>query len=111
VIVSWAVVHTTYALKYARLYYLGANGGIDFHDRDEPSYKDFAYLAFTVGMTFQVSDSEINARDIRATLLKQALLRSSPVCWRRHPRRDHQPPGGPVQVGLRSASAPARVWV
>jgi uncharacterized membrane protein len=74
VVVSWAVVHTTYALKYARLYYQGPNGGVDFHDRDEPSYKDFAYLAFTVGMTFQVSDTEINSRTIRATILHHALI-------------------------------------
>jgi uncharacterized membrane protein len=74
VVVSWGVVHTTYALKYARLYYRGPNGGVDFHDPTEPAYKDFAYLAFTVGMTFQVSDTEINAREIRATILKQALL-------------------------------------
>lgn len=74
VAVSWGVVHTTYALKYARQYYGGENGGIDFHDPAEPAYKDFAYLAFTVGMTFQVSDTEINAREIRATILKHALL-------------------------------------
>lgn len=74
VAVSWAVVHTVYALKYARLYYLGDNGGVDFHDHDEPAYKDFAYLAFTVGMTFQVSDTEINSRTIRATILHHALI-------------------------------------
>ena len=74
VAVSWGVVHTTYALKYARLYYGGKNGGVDFHDPVEPAYKDFAYLAFTIGMTFQVSDTEINARVIRASILKQALL-------------------------------------
>jgi uncharacterized membrane protein len=74
VALSWGVVHTTYALKYARLYYGGKNGGVDFHDPVEPAYKDFAYLAFTIGMTFQVSDTEINAREIRASILKQALL-------------------------------------
>jgi uncharacterized membrane protein len=74
VVASWAVVHTVYALKYARLYYAGENGGIDFHGDEPPTYKDFAYLAFTVGMTFQVSDTEINARVIRATLLRHALL-------------------------------------
>jgi len=74
VAVSWAVVHTVYALKYARLYYRGTNGGIDFHDRDEPAYKDFAYLAFTVGMTFQVSDTDISRQDIRATILRHMLL-------------------------------------
>jgi uncharacterized membrane protein len=74
VVVSWATVHTVYALKYARLYYAGQDGGIDFHGDHPPTYKDFAYLAFTVGMTFQVSDTEVNARVIRATVLRHALL-------------------------------------
>jgi uncharacterized membrane protein len=74
VVCSWAVVHTVFALKYARLYYDGADGGIDFHGDHPPTYVDFAYLAFTVGMTFQVSDTEINARVIRATVLRQSLL-------------------------------------
>jgi uncharacterized membrane protein len=74
VVCSWAVVHTVYALKYARLYYEGEDGGIDFHGDDPPTYVDFAYLAFTVGMTFQVSDTEINARVIRANVLRQSLL-------------------------------------
>ncbi|HZP31607.1 MAG TPA: DUF1345 domain-containing protein, partial [Acidimicrobiia bacterium] len=55
VAVSWAVVHTTYALRYAHLYYSTPPGGIDFkNDRDPPDYLDFAYVAATVGMTFQV---------------------------------------------------------
>jgi uncharacterized membrane protein len=74
VIASWAVVHTVYALKYARLYYVGRDGGIDFHGDHPPTYQDFAYLAFTVGMTFQVSDTEINSRVIRATVLRHSLL-------------------------------------
>ncbi len=71
---SWAVVHTVYALKYARLYYQGEVGGIDFHDDAPPTYTDFAYLAFTIGMTFQASDTEINSRVIRANVLRQSLL-------------------------------------
>jgi uncharacterized membrane protein len=75
VVVSWAVVHTTFTVKYARLYYSGPDGGIDFHDpAAKPTYQDFAYLAFTIGMTFQVSDTEINARLIRATVLRHALI-------------------------------------
>ena len=75
VVVSWAVVHTTFTVKYARLYYSGVDGGIDFHDpSSKATYQDFAYLAFTVGMTFQVSDTEINSREIRATVLRHALL-------------------------------------
>ena len=74
VVASWAVVHTVYALKYARLYYVGEDGGVDFHGDHPPTYQDFAYLAFTVGMTFQVSDPEINSREIRATVLRHSLL-------------------------------------
>ena len=76
VVVSWAVVHMTYMLRYARLFYGGTQGGLDFHQQpdDSPQYSDFAYLAFTVGMTFQVSDTEVNATVIRATILRHALL-------------------------------------
>ena len=74
VIVSWGVVHTSYLLKYARLYYSDPEGGIDFNDSSAPKYSDFAYLAFTVGMTFQVSDTDIKNKQIRATILKHALL-------------------------------------
>jgi uncharacterized membrane protein len=74
VVLSWALVHTLFALRYAHLYYDGTLGGIDFHDDEPPTYHDFAYLAFTVGMTYQVSDTEVNDRPIRATILRHALL-------------------------------------
>jgi uncharacterized membrane protein len=73
---SWSVVHTTYTLQYARLFYSGNAGGLNFHQRPEgqPQYSDFAYVALTVGMTFQVSDTEVNSTVMRATILRQALL-------------------------------------
>jgi uncharacterized membrane protein len=72
---SWFAVHTLFALKYARLYYAGQPGGIDFNQKDlPPRYLDFAYLAFTIGMTFQVSDTDLKTPAIRATALRQALL-------------------------------------
>jgi uncharacterized membrane protein len=74
VVLSWAVVHTVYAVRYARLYYTGPDGGANFHDEDKPSASDFAYLAFTVGMTFQVSDTELNNKVFRATVLRHSLL-------------------------------------
>jgi uncharacterized membrane protein len=74
VISSWAVVHTVFALRYARLYYTGPDGGADFHGDGPPTFADFAYLAFTVGMTFQVSDTELNSRAFRATALRHGLL-------------------------------------
>ena len=76
VIASWSVVHTTFTLRYARLYYTGEDGGIDFDEdsADGPQYSDFAYVAFTIGMTFQVSDTDLTAKLIRATALRHALL-------------------------------------
>ncbi|HXR42334.1 MAG TPA: DUF1345 domain-containing protein [Acidothermaceae bacterium] len=76
VVVSWSVVHTTFTLRYARLYYTGADGGIQFHsaDDDPPCYSDFAYVAFTIGMTFQVSDTNLTSAVMRATALRHALL-------------------------------------
>jgi uncharacterized membrane protein len=73
VAVSWGVVHTVFTLRYARLYYTGDDGGVEFQD-GPPAYVDFAYLAFTIGMTFQVSDTAIVVRDIRRTALQHALL-------------------------------------
>ncbi len=75
VVASWSLVHTLYALRYAHLYYGDVPGGVDFKNKDEPpAYLDFAYLAFTVGMTFQVSDTDIQSTMIRRTVLRQALL-------------------------------------
>jgi uncharacterized membrane protein len=61
-------------LRYARLYYTEPIGGVDFNADDKPSYTDFAYLAFTIGMTFQVSDTALSSRAIRSAALRHALL-------------------------------------
>jgi len=74
VALAWGVVHTNYTVRYARLYYTGEDGGIDFNEDQPPQYSDFAYVAFTVGMTFQVSDTNIKAKEIRATALRQGLI-------------------------------------
>ena len=74
VALSWAVVHTVFTLRYAHLYYDEPVGGIDYSDDSDPDYVDFAYVAFTVGMTFQVSDTDIAKRPIRRAILRHALL-------------------------------------
>ena len=74
VFLSWTLVHTVFTLKYARLYYTGAPGGIDFNESAPPQYSDFAYLSFTIGMTFQVSDTDLQTKDIRRTALRHAWL-------------------------------------
>jgi uncharacterized membrane protein len=72
---SWLLVHTVFMLRYAHLYYTPPTGGIDFKMRpEEPDYKDFAYTAFTIGMTFQVSDTDITSREMRRQVLRHALV-------------------------------------
>jgi uncharacterized membrane protein len=74
VVLSWAAVHTMFALRYARIYYAGTEGGIDFNEKAAPQYADFAYLAFTIGMTFQVSDTDLKTKPMRWTALRHALI-------------------------------------
>lgn len=72
-ILSWGLVNTVFALKYARMFYL-EDGGIDFKQSDRPAYSDFAYMAFTVGMSSAVSETEPASRRVRKTALGHALL-------------------------------------
>jgi uncharacterized membrane protein len=76
VALSWALVNTVYAFKYARLYYFDEPdvGGIDFKQEEPPSYSDFAYLAFTVGMSFAVSETEPTSSRTRKVALGHALF-------------------------------------
>jgi uncharacterized membrane protein len=74
-VISWTVVNTVFTLRYAHLYYMGATDGIDFEgDTTPPDYRDFAYLAFTIGMTYQVSDTTLRDRGIRRTVLGHAFI-------------------------------------
>ncbi len=74
VAVSWFLIHTLFTLRYASLYYDGTPGGVDFNQKEQPDYGDFAYLAFTLGMTYQVSDTSLNRREFRVTALRHALV-------------------------------------
>jgi uncharacterized membrane protein len=74
IVLAWSVVHTIYSLRYAKLYYEGTSGGVDFNAEGAPFYIDFAYLALTIGMTFQVSDTNLQTTNIRRTALRHALL-------------------------------------
>ncbi|MGH9127093.1 MAG: DUF1345 domain-containing protein [Acidimicrobiales bacterium] len=80
IVISWAMVHTLFTLRYTALYYTDG-GGVDFHLDDgkkdgegEPTYLDFAYLSFTIGMTYQVSDTDLTTKAFRRMALRQALL-------------------------------------
>lgn len=76
IVCSWLLVHTVFALRYAHVYYAEPEGGIDFKSKgsERPDYLDFAYTAFTVGMTFQVSDTDITRREMRRQVLGHALI-------------------------------------
>ena len=75
VITSWVLVQTVFTLRYAHAYYGVPVGGIDFNTKSEdPDYHDFAYLAFTIGMTFQVADTDITTNAMRRLILRHALL-------------------------------------
>ena len=80
VVLSWSVVHSMFTLRYAHQYYTAPIGGIEFpgdtdtpHDT-APDYRDFAYFAFTVGMSFAVSDTNVTTQQVRRIVLRHALV-------------------------------------
>jgi uncharacterized membrane protein len=80
VVLSWCLVHTLFALRYAHIYY-GAgqihgthHGGLEFPGDHLPDYMDFAYYSFVVGMTAQVSDVQVTSRRLRRVTLLHGLI-------------------------------------
>jgi uncharacterized membrane protein len=75
---SWAAVHTAFALHYAHDYYRGAKpGGLQFPSGDEhdhADYWDFVYFSFVIGMTAQVSDVGITDKTIRRTATVHGII-------------------------------------
>jgi len=74
VALSWLTVHTLFLVRYGDVYYRDPVGGIDFNDDEQPDYLDFAYLALTIGMTFQVSDTSLTSKAMRRVAIRHALL-------------------------------------
>lgn len=80
IVLGWLQIHTMFAILYAHLYYRDrdrdkqSDRGLTFPGESEPSYADFAYFSFVIGMTFQVSDVQITARTIRKTVLGHGLI-------------------------------------
>ena len=80
ILLSWTMVHTSFCFHYARLYYKPDEevdkpaNGLNFPKELHPDYLDFAYFSFVIGMTFQVSDVQINSRTIRRLALVHALI-------------------------------------
>jgi len=80
-ILSWSLVHTIFAVRYAHMYYADHEtqsgkyaGGLEFPDENKPDFVDFAYFSFVLGMTFQVSDISITSRKIRRMVLWHSLI-------------------------------------
>jgi uncharacterized membrane protein len=79
---SWTLVHTLFCIRYAHFYYLEAHtvdrknieGGLIFPSDDQPDYSDFAYFSFVIGMTCQVSDVQIAAKEMRRLALVHGLI-------------------------------------
>lgn len=71
---SWALIHTEYVLRYARMYYSDPVGGIDFNQEEDPEYTDFVYFAVGLGMTYQVSDTNITRNGFRRVVIAQTVL-------------------------------------
>jgi uncharacterized membrane protein len=84
VILSWVMIHTTYAIRYTHMYYnlmyeermtqKEHKGGLIFPNEEPPDYFDFAYFSFVIGMTWQVSDVQITSKRMRRIVLVHALL-------------------------------------
>jgi len=74
VAVGWLCVHTVYVLRYARVYYASPTPPIDFNQDEDPTFSDFAYFSFNLGMAYQVSDTNLKASDIRRVVLGHTLL-------------------------------------
>ena len=105
VALSWMLVQTLFTLRYAEMYYSTggkagtAVGGIDFNQDGPPQYTDIAYMAISLGMTYQVSDTDLSTRHPGGGAQAQPALLS---LWHRHPGHHHQPGGQPRQLAFAS---------
>ncbi|MEZ4596781.1 MAG: DUF1345 domain-containing protein [Chloroflexota bacterium] len=72
---SWATLHLLYATHYGFMYYASDEpGGIDFNGQEPPTYRDFLYFSYNLGMTYQVSDTAVRSSAIRSVVLRHCLL-------------------------------------
>jgi uncharacterized membrane protein len=74
VFMAWGSLHLMYATRYAHLFYTDPVGGIDFNSTVPPTFKDFLYFSYNLGMTYQVSDTSVSSQAIRAIVLRHTLL-------------------------------------
>jgi uncharacterized membrane protein len=80
-LLSWVLVHSIFAIRYAHLFYANHKldqskhaGGLIFPEEEHPDFLDFAYYSFVIGMTFQVSDVNVSSKELRRLTLFHSLL-------------------------------------
>ena len=71
---SWVLIQLEYVLRYARMYYADPVGGIDFNQQQDPEYTDFVYVSVGLGMTYQISDTNISGNGMRRVVIAQTVL-------------------------------------
>ncbi len=74
VVLSWLLVHTLFTLRYASIYYRSDAPSVGFNQHEKPQYTDFAYIAFGVGMTYQIADTDVQNHAMRVAVLRHSLL-------------------------------------
>ena len=76
---AWAFGNMVFAVHYAHMFYDRAasrrdRGGLSIPGTTTPDFSDFAYFAFVLGMTFQVSDIVITRNAIRRVALFHGIV-------------------------------------
>mgnify|MGYP003441096044 FL=1 len=71
---AWLLIPTSFAMRYARHWFNAQPDSVDLHQDEPPSYSDFVYLAFTVAMTYAISDTDLKTSEIRRIAIRQAGL-------------------------------------
>jgi len=78
IVLSWAFIHTAFALHYAHEFYdedvKRKNACLVFPGTDKPDYVDFAYFAFVIGMTSQTSDVQITSQAMRRLAVVHGVI-------------------------------------
>ncbi|MCP3424593.1 DUF1345 domain-containing protein [Rothia sp. AR01] len=72
---TWACLHTMYAARYAYIYYRDPSRKvIDFNTDEPPTYQDFFYFSFAVGMTYGITDTAVSDREVRVIVLRHSII-------------------------------------
>lgn len=82
VLLGWLTLHTVMAAHYGHVFYIGSGsgkaridtGGLDFPGTKEPTYWEFLYYSFVVGMTAQTSDTQVTSTRMRRLSLGHGLI-------------------------------------